>query len=152
MKFIELQPKKFNYSFIILLDDDDFDKLNKYQWKVTQRSKNGTFYVYTTINGQRKLMHRMIMDTKPDEVVHHINQIGLDNRKENLKNLNQKNHFKIHHKNPFIKRTTIYQTCCKPPAKQPVIIETEDQKTELKEEKNKSQFLFTTISFTCSEI
>lgn len=110
MIWIEAQPTKFKCSFYILVDDDDFEYLDKFRWRVQRRSRNGTYYAYTILNNKGISMHRLIMNPNGDESVHHINQIGLHNFRKNLINLKFKDHLKEHHKNPFKKRTNIYRS------------------------------------------
>jgi hypothetical protein len=64
--------------YYALVDDEDFDVLNKYIW----RAMIGRNTVYAA-TGHDKLMHRLLV---PDAIlVDHKNRIGLDNRKENLR-------------------------------------------------------------------
>ena len=66
-----------------LVDDEDFERVNKYKWYPNTR-KN-TFYAYGRINGVVIHMHRFILGlTKREEQVDHENHNGLDNRRCNL--------------------------------------------------------------------
>ena len=67
-----------------LVDDEDYERLIQYNW-ITKKEKRNT-YAYAIIDKKRKGMHRLVMDcTDPKLVVDHINHIGIDNRKENLR-------------------------------------------------------------------
>jgi len=76
---------------VALVDDDDYEELNKYKWYATV-SRN-TFYAgrNTSRNDNEDhkqhaiIMHRVIMNPPPDMKIDHINGNGLDNRKENLR-------------------------------------------------------------------
>lgn len=72
----------------IIVDDENYEKLNKYTWYVI---KGGSTY-YAARNGPMVKgkhstirAHRSIMGAKQGECVDHINHNGLDNRKENLR-------------------------------------------------------------------
>lgn len=78
----------------IIVDDDDFDHLSKFTWRV--QGINGVKYASrcVTASDQESLkyptsvkMHREIMGIvlQRDKVVDHINHDGLDNRKVNLR-------------------------------------------------------------------
>jgi len=78
---------------IALVDDEDFDWLNKFKWHVTKGK--GTFYAQTTLTkdfgsykkGKNLKMHRAIMNLNfGDKVqVDHIDHNGWNNQKENLR-------------------------------------------------------------------
>jgi len=68
-----------------LIDTSDFDSVSGHRWHALEQN---TIYAYTTIrkpSGARTslLLHRLLLPTVND--VHHINRIGLDNRRQNLR-------------------------------------------------------------------
>ncbi len=93
MKEIQLTQNK-----IAVVDNEDFEFLNKYKWNVLN-DKNRCYAVrYITIKSQDKekntkyikkiiWMHRVIMRNKlkDNELIDHKNMNGLDNRKCNLR-------------------------------------------------------------------
>lgn len=66
---------------VFILDLEDFDKIKDYCWNITYDG-----YVTTCRNDKRIRMHRIIMKTKDEEIVDHINHNKYDNRKTNLRN------------------------------------------------------------------
>lgn len=73
---------------IVLLDDEDYDRLPKTGWYLSKKEKinpNTDYAVHDTYGK----MHRWVLGIMPNEnqdyVVDHINHNGLDNRKENLR-------------------------------------------------------------------
>ena len=88
MKKIDISTKKYTNTFA-LVDDADFEKLNKWKWR-----KDNTGYVvridYSVIPQLKTYMHRLIMNTPRGMHTDHINYNGLDNRRENLRILSHK--------------------------------------------------------------
>lgn len=83
---------------IVLIDKEDAPRITCYNWFLRRvrsryyavrkvKSKNKTFLVH---------MHRQIMHCPTGKIVHHINRNGLDNRKENLRVMFQKEHHILH--------------------------------------------------------
>jgi hypothetical protein len=66
-----------------LVDDDDFEKVNKYNWCLSKY--NHASYALRHDGKKRMLMHRLIMDCPEGKDIDHINGNGLDNRKCNLR-------------------------------------------------------------------
>ena len=68
---------------VALVDDDDFEYINKYKWCVY--ICNGMPYAKRGKNKKTELMHRVIMNPPSDMQIDHINGNGLDNRRINLR-------------------------------------------------------------------
>ena len=85
---------KYGIGKFALVDDDDFERLNKHRWHCDNYG-----YVRTAIIGGgdkcRIRMHRMIMNPPSKMEVDHIDHIVLNNQKSNLRicthSQNQKN-------------------------------------------------------------
>lgn len=77
--------------YFATVDDEDFEYLSQWSWYVVKKSRN--FYAVRGVlsKGKRKtiFMHREIMECDPNEIIDHINQNGLDNRKSNLRKCNK---------------------------------------------------------------
>lgn len=73
-----------------LVDDEDFERLNRYNWACAPNTHN-CYYAIRTV-GTRKSgtkttlsMHRQILKTKRDVQIDHIDGNGLNNTKANLR-------------------------------------------------------------------
>jgi hypothetical protein len=64
-----------------LVDDEDFELLSWYSWS---RHSAGYAVAYDRAARDKVLMHRLIADAAPGQVVDHRNHNKLDNRKHNL--------------------------------------------------------------------
>lgn len=70
---------KTKHGIRILVDDDKYEELSKYNWRVNND------YAYTTINGKSVAMHTLVTNCPPGMIVCHMNMKKRDNRLENLK-------------------------------------------------------------------
>jgi hypothetical protein len=83
-----------------LVDDEDYSLVSQYTWYAKKSRR-----CYYALTNQRKTlkhisMHRLIMNPKPDEEIDHINCIGTDNRRCNLRIVtHQQNHMNIKKQN-----------------------------------------------------
>jgi len=81
-----------------LVGPEWFDYLMQFNWFL-KKSAYRCYAVRTThINGRKVFirMHRVIADTPPDMVCHHINGFALDNRRLNLQNMSSYEHTKMY--------------------------------------------------------
>jgi len=89
MKVIELTQ-----GYICVVSNEDYRILNKYSWYISRSAGNkrklGEPYAATMINGKKTYMHRLIMGLPKKKIVDHINNQTLDNRRENLRIITQK--------------------------------------------------------------
>lgn len=76
MKIIPLSQDE-----VAIVDDEDFERLNQSKWSFIQSGKTG--YAVTKRNKRRVWMHREILGAATE--IDHVNGIGTDNRKENLR-------------------------------------------------------------------
>ena len=79
---------------IALVDNEDFDYLNQFNWAAQYNTKTKSYYAIRSkccgyFDGKQKKktlrMHRLIMDAEKGIEIDHINHDTLDNRKENLR-------------------------------------------------------------------
>jgi hypothetical protein len=83
---------------VAIVDDDDFERVNQYNWHVLFSRSSGVFYASTkwTINHKRVYvsLHSFILNFPKGKQIDHINHDPLDNRKCNLRLCtNQQNSF-----------------------------------------------------------
>ena len=79
MKIIQL-----NHGKEALVDDDDFEELNKYKW-YAWKHRNTYYAIRRSSEKNLNRMHRLILNPFSNEQIDHMNGNGLDNRKENLR-------------------------------------------------------------------
>ena len=77
----------------MLIDDEDYEKIKDYSWRLNYTSNPNTYYAQHTIYKEKKYIkrisiHRLIMglgDYKDDKrIINHIDGNGLNNQKSNL--------------------------------------------------------------------
>ena len=74
---------KLTKNQVALVDDEDYEWLNKYKWHCKNRPPYHN--AARTTNNTTILMHREIMRPGPGYQVDHINHQTLDNQKSNLR-------------------------------------------------------------------
>lgn len=79
MKKIKLTQNK-----TALVDNDDFEELNKFKWYANRHGN--TFYAVRSLaNGSKRLMHRCILNTPTSNETDHKDGNGLNNQRKNLR-------------------------------------------------------------------
>lgn len=73
--------------FEVLIDIEDFERVNSRNWSINKSSKNSTYYkVESRSNYKLVTLHRFILDNFDKTVnIDHKNRNPLDNRKDNLR-------------------------------------------------------------------
>lgn len=91
--FIPVAPDSF-----AIIDYEDLERIKPYHWFVIRR--HGVKYAARSVgSGLRRYfvkMHRQVMRTPNNNITHHWNRYGLDNRKGNLENCTESRHKWIH--------------------------------------------------------
>ena len=83
MEYI-INSKKYG-AIIVLIDDEDLNKIKEYKWYITFDKTIKNFYINSFKDKTVLSLHRFIMDCPKGMVIDHINHDTLDNRKENLR-------------------------------------------------------------------
>ena len=86
METIELSKygKKHPKKYVVLVDDQDYEFLNKFNWFVSVNNRRSTCYAATKIVSKMRYMHRILLND-PDSLVDHIDRNGLNNQRNNLR-------------------------------------------------------------------
>lgn len=79
MKYIKL-----NHNLFTIVDDEDYDLVNKWKWYCKRGYAVRSIYVNK--KSKKVYLHRFLMNTPEGLSVDHINGNKLDNRKANLRN------------------------------------------------------------------
>lgn len=87
MKIPLSQHGKNKGKFFVLVDDEDYKELNKYNWHL--RRGPHTFYAIRNDNHTTVYMHRILTKAKIGQLVDHRDLNGLNNQKYNLRICNQ---------------------------------------------------------------
>jgi len=99
-----MQKIKVGRNHFALVDDEDVLKVKNYYW---------SYHIgYARDVKKNILMHRLIMNCKPEEKIDHINRNRLDNRKENLRICSQADNVRNHPAKLTSKRTSKYKGVC----------------------------------------
>lgn len=100
------------------VDAEDFASLSVFKWRATKNSSNDALYATRyeyrkgTGKGTTIRMHRQILDAKSGQVVDHINQNTLDNRRTNLRICSTSENMRNRNKPRGNKRTSNYKGVC----------------------------------------
>lgn len=91
MKEIKLSKNgKHNGLFVALVDDEDYDYINQWNWYVYPQGR--TFYAKRRIKIGNKFkelfMHRVILNVTNDRLVDHKDHNGLNNQRKNIRECN----------------------------------------------------------------
>lgn len=74
---------------VALVDDEDYERVSKYTWRINRKPRYHTPYVHAHIPGPHPRkdikLHRLVLDAQPLQIVDHINGNGLDCRRVNLR-------------------------------------------------------------------
>lgn len=83
MKEIELEHS----NLVALVDDEDFDRINKFNWKLWKSKDREVMYATISIASTTYRMHNIVMKLSRNSSIRldHKNRNGLDNQKENLR-------------------------------------------------------------------
>jgi hypothetical protein len=81
MKFISL-----NKGYRAMVDDEDYDRVMKYRWKVhINIQRPSCIYARTNISNRTVILHRFIMSPTKEITIDHIDHNGLNCQKSNLR-------------------------------------------------------------------
>ena len=74
-----------NKKIAIIVDDCNYEFLNKYTWHITRKGYAATCMREENNKNKKIFMHRLVLMPVSGKFVDHINGIKLDNRMENLR-------------------------------------------------------------------
>ena len=80
---IYLRNKKQELVGISIIDKEDIDLIKRFKWHLTTRG-----YCSSHNGQQENKLHRLIIGAKKGQIVDHINKNKLNNKKENLRIVN----------------------------------------------------------------
>ena len=95
--------------FVAIISTEDFRRVNRYKWythtSAGSKRKPGRPYARACINGRKVYLHRFILNPAESMQVDHRNHCTLDDRRENLEEVDHKTNQRRKRKCNSIKRT-----------------------------------------------
>lgn len=85
MKKVALNKRKPELGYFAIIDDDDFERVNKFNWTVLIGNTGIKYAVYKPRYKSFIYLHRFVINAPKGTIVDHKNRNGLDNRKSNLR-------------------------------------------------------------------
>ncbi len=88
MDVFEMMKIPLSKGKFAIVDDVDFELVNRYKWHTKDTKTGKRWYANRSVWGPPRkniLLHRFLLNPKPDEQCDHINGDGLDNRRSNLR-------------------------------------------------------------------
>lgn len=79
------RPRKNQDELFALVDDDDYEWLNQWNWTAIRTERKSGGYAMRNEHGESIMMHRLIMDAPPDQRIDHRDGNGLNNQRDNLR-------------------------------------------------------------------
>lgn len=78
---------QLNSGYTALVDDIDFDRINRFTWKalVGESPQGQRWYAYRNAGGKLVGMHTEILGAKPGLMIDHVDGNGLNNCRSNLR-------------------------------------------------------------------
>lgn len=74
------------FNLVAFVDDEDYERVNKYKWSADKAKRGFTIYAMAQIPGRGRVrMHRFIMNFPEDQSIDHKDNNGLNNQKSNLR-------------------------------------------------------------------
>ena len=114
-----MEEIKLTQGKVTQVDDSDYEYLNQWKWYAHKKQSDKTFYAARNIRVDGKqtmqLMHRLIMNTPDHLQVDHKDRDGLNNQRNNLRNVtnsvntqNSPSQGKLHYKGVYYMRKGKY--------------------------------------------
>ena len=89
---MELIIKYKGENYIVLIDEEDYDKVSKYKWSIQHQSHTKYCKTNITIDGKITTisLHRFLMNLEngDERIINHKDGNGLNNQKSNLEMCN----------------------------------------------------------------
>lgn len=82
------------FGYYALVDDADYPDLIKYRWRVSSEGYAISGMKVDHPTNPLRIMHRLIASALNGDIVDHVNNIGLDNRRRNLRIVNHSSNAK----------------------------------------------------------
>lgn len=86
--------------FVGKCDDEDYEQVSKHKWYPVFTENKRKVYALTNVKRRGKwesmTMHKMVMGDFPGKHIHHVDEDGLNNMKENLEVVSPSEHMLTH--------------------------------------------------------
>jgi|ERR1035437_699119 hypothetical protein len=74
-----------NQSKVAFIDEEDYERVNKYLWCVDYKPSSDTYFAFTHIKGKKTYLHSFILNTPKGLQVDHKDHDGLNDVRNNIR-------------------------------------------------------------------